>query len=63
MTDDILELEATQDRLCKFIEAAEAEKAPENFVNKLKIEKLQINDRIMAINMLNESYRTNEINT
>jgi hypothetical protein len=56
MTDDILELEATKDHLCKLIEAAEAEKAPEGFVNKLKIEKLQINDRIMA-------YQINKINT
>lgn len=43
---NIEELAARHEKLHALIEAAEAEKAPEEFVKKLKVEKLNVRDQL-----------------
>ena len=49
LEDRINSLEMRHKHLHNLIEAAEAEKAPDIYVNKMKVEKLQIKDEIASI--------------
>lgn len=46
--EELEALAARHEKLHALIEAAEAEKAPEEFVKKLKVEKLNVRDQLAA---------------